>query len=107
MSWYQIVVYALCFVCYVISVFFIRKTGKRNRALADLVDIAAIVQKIPDYVNQAESMFGAERGAAKLSYVLQCLQLACLESGVSFEAYREELSNEVEAVLSTPQKKTC
>lgn len=105
MAWYQILVYGLCLLCYILSVIFVSKSSKRSRALASLVDLASIVQKIPDYINQAESMFGAERGAAKLSYVLQCLQLACLEADVSFEAYKDQLVFEIESVLSTPQKK--
>lgn len=85
-----------------LGVFFSRKSSKQAKVVA----LAKVVQQIPAAVSEAEKLFTASgSGAAKLSYVLGKLELACVRTGVDYESNAEGLKGEVEAVLSTPQKK--
>ena len=67
------------------------------------VKLAKILQALPSYIQEAESIFGARTGVAKLAYVLNKINIDCLSSGVAFNS--EEWTVEIEDILSTPQKK--
>lgn len=68
--------------------------SKRNTHLFE------VVSKIPDFVTEAEQLFGAGMGSAKLSYVLRLIECACIQTGVAYD--RSIFSAEVERVLHTP-----
>ena len=67
------------------------------------VKLAQILQSLPSYIQEAESIFGAGFGAAKLSYVLNKVNIDCLSQGLGFNS--EQWTVEIEDILSTPQKK--
>lgn len=75
------------------------KAGKKNK----LVKLAKIVQTIPESINEAEQVLGPGTGSAKLTYVLNKLNIKCLQAGIDFDELG--LTQEIENVLATPQKK--
>lgn len=75
------------------------KTGKKEK----IIKLAKIVKQIPDIINEAEELLGAGNGKAKLSYVLNKLNIKCLQFGIEFD--EQGLTEEVEKILETPQKK--
>lgn len=68
-----------------------------------IIDKSIIFQRIPDYIVEAENLFGPGNGPAKLSYVLNKLHIDFLENGLVFD--KVVATEQVEAVLETPQKK--
>lgn len=90
---------------------FTAKTAKEKEELLtkykNFVELAKIVQKIPEYISKAEKLFPstdtAKYGAAKLEYVLKELQLLCISNSIEYQ--EEALIYEIEKVLSTPQRK--
>lgn len=76
---------------------------KRNGALSASVKLATIVQTLPSLISEAEKIFGSKSGAAKLSYVLNRVEINCLRNNVDFNL--DDFTYEVERILSTPQKK--
>ena len=83
----------------IIALIKIKKSNKQTK----LVSLAKIVQKIPEYIKEAESIFGSKTGQAKLRYVLNSLQVECLKANIEYQ--EEELKVEIENILSTPEKK--
>lgn len=85
------------------------ETAKREIAEAEndhlhhLVELAKIVQKIPNFINEAEEIIGDGKGLAKLKYVLNNIQMQCQLAEIEFN--EEEFKEEVEKILETPQKK--
>lgn len=75
------------------------KSSKKER----IVKLAKIVQKIPGLINESEELFGEKCGKAKLNYVLNQLNIECIQNGIEFD--KSGLAASVENVLSTPQKK--
>ena len=75
------------------------KTNKNEKT----VKLAKIVQTIPETINEAEELLGSGNGKAKLSYVLNKLNIKCLQVGIEFD--ENGLTEEVEKILETPQKK--
>lgn len=69
-----------------------------------LTTILQIIAKIPTYCSQAEKIFGAGTGAMKLQYVLNKINIDCVNLGVTFD--EEEMTTQIEAVLTAPQKKS-
>lgn len=71
------------------------------------VELAKIVQKIPELVSRAERLFPStddtKYGPAKLEYVLKELQILCISNSVEYQ--EAALKYEIEKVLSTPQRK--
>ena len=67
------------------------------------VKLAKILQVLPAYIQEAEAIFGAKTGVAKLAYVLNKVNMDCIKDRVDFNA--EEWTTEVEDILTTPQKK--
>lgn len=76
----------------------IRK-GKKCKS----VELAKVVQKIPEYITEAEQIIGDKKGIAKLQYVLNKIQLQCQINGIDYK--ENEFKFEVEKILETPQKK--
>lgn len=72
----------------------------------NIVELAKIVQKIPELIIRAEKLFPstdtAKYGTAKLEYVLKELQILCIQKSVEYQ--EEALVYEIEKVLSTPTK---
>lgn len=65
--------------------------------------ILGIMSKIPAFVSEAEKVFGAKQGSAKLNWVLTKLQIECVKTKVKLSD--EELTQAIESTLETPQKK--
>ena len=98
----------------VISCFTTKKSKKavntikaENTSLLQVNSLAKIVQKIPDYVNQAEKLFPSDGefkfGAQKLAWVLQKIEIDCIYANIDF--HEREFVFEIKRILSTPQEK--
>lgn len=55
------------------------------------------------FIAEAEDLFGAGNGAAKLNYVLNKVHIKCLELSLPYDEV--EFKKCVEEILATPQKK--
>lgn len=75
------------------------KKGKKCKS----VELAKVVQKIPEYITEAEQIIGASKGVAKLQYVLNKIQLQCQINGINYT--ENQFKYEIEKILETPQKK--
>lgn len=67
-----------------------------------------ILRLLPGLINQAEIQFGCGNGSAKLQFVLDLLQSVLTEMGYGGETIQSYLpfaKDQVEVILSTPQKK--
>lgn len=80
----------------VASIFTTSKKNKKARTLE-------ILANVTDYVKQAETIFGTGNGTAKLQWVLTKVQIDCVKNNLKITD--AEISNEVEKVLETPEKK--
>ena len=82
-------------------------TEAKTKKLKQIVELAKIVQKIPDLVIEAENMFPTNQnikyGNQKMTYVLKEIQLECIQKNVEFD--KEAFKYEIEKILETPQKK--
>ena len=78
------------------------KTKKANQ----VVNLAKVIQKIPEHVCAAEELIGPGNGEKKLLIVLEKIKLDCLKLQVDYEAQEEDLKVEIEKILDAPQKKT-
>lgn len=72
--------------------------GKKTKTLNN------ILSKIPEYINEAESIFGSGFGIAKLSYVTNKVQIDCVKSNIKISD--SDIQSKIESTLSTPQSKT-
>lgn len=90
---------AITAVSIIIAVYKTIKTKNKQK----IVELAKIVQTIPDIINEAEEVLGSGTGKAKLTYALNKLNIKCLQAGIEFD--EQGLTEEIENVLSTPQKK--
>lgn len=79
------------------------KTKSNVERLCSITKIARVLQKLPDFINQAEESVGSGNGATKKTLVLQNAEIACSKEGVAFDS--EGFNSEIERLLSTPQKK--
>lgn len=77
------------------------KTKKAKK----IVNLAKVVQKIPGHIKEAEQLIGDGNGDKKLAVVMEKIKIDCLELAVDYESNIEGLTQEVEKVLDTPQKK--
>lgn len=75
---------------------------KKNKK-GKIVQLAKICQKISNYINEAEKIFGSGTGSAKLAYVLNKVQIECITNKVEYN--EDQWKGEIERTLSTPQKK--
>lgn len=58
---------------------------------------------LPVFISEAEEMFGAGNGIAKLNYVLNKIHIKCLELSLPYD--EKEIKTQIEEILETPQKK--
>lgn len=65
--------------------------------------VSAILAKIPNYIIEAETIFGGGTGKAKLAYVLNKIQVDCVKANINIS--EEVLTQQIENVMETPQKK--
>lgn len=94
----SIVTAALALAFGIIDIFLaIRK--KRN------VSLYKIIEKIPIFIDEAESCLGESHGVQKLVYVLSKIQNECVLQGVKYNKNEEAFKSIIEDILSTPQKK--
>lgn len=80
---------------------------KRPTKVIDTIQ-GLILRLLPGLINQAEIKFGSGNGSGKLSFVLQSLKEVLSELGYGDEVVAPYLSfvkDQVEVILSTPQKK--
>lgn len=80
----------------IFNIITLSKKGKKATALS-------ILSAIPDYVTQAESIFGAGNGQAKLQWVLTKVQIDAVKANINIED--SEIKARVESVMEAPQKK--
>lgn len=67
------------------------------------VKLAQIMQTLPSYIKEAETVFGGNTGAAKLVYVLNKVCIDCIKNHLDYN--QDDWTVEIEEILSTPQKK--
>lgn len=79
------------------------KSSKTKTEAKKKIEITKIIQKLPEYINEAEKVLGTGTGLAKLNYVLNYIHVDCLDAGIEF--LKDQWQYEVENILSTPQKK--
>lgn len=99
--WTTIATTAISIITTVISVFANKNKNKSQK----LVELAKIVQKLPGYIQEAETIFGAGTGTAKMAYVLNKVQLDCITNKVEYN--EEQFKGEIENILTTPEKKAA
>lgn len=83
----------------ILSIVYNNKKTKSQK----IVELAKVVQKLPGYITEAESIFGAGTGTAKMAYVLNKVQIDCLTSKIEYN--EEQIKGEIENILATPEKK--
>ena len=79
------------------------KLAKQNGITLEENAISEIINKLPKFIADAEQIFGSGTGLAKLSYVLDKVQLECVKSNVTFD--ERYMTEQIENILSTPEKK--
>ena len=76
------------------------KNKKTNEILEELQKTSEIFAKVPKYINQAEQIFGAKTGLAKLEFVLSKIQVDCARANINIE--EQEMVKKIEEILATP-----
>lgn len=89
------IVAVLSLLSLIISIIIIIIKAKKNGNIKGVLDL---VNLIPNLVVQAEKLFGAGNGTAKLNYVLTELRVYALEHNISVT--NEDLKLQVESVVS-------
>lgn len=82
-----------------ISFILMNKSNKRNNKLL------RVFQVLPVIIDEAEQLFQALKGSgdSKLKYVLEKLQVICTEVNINYD--EDFWKQQIENMLSTPQKK--
>ena len=80
-----------------------RKLSGESRALSSVVGLSEIYNELPNYIKEAEELFGSGFGVAKMSYVLLKAQSKCLSYSLPYN--EDIIKTKVESILSTPQSK--
>lgn len=93
----------LTLICSIIKIL---KEKNKTKKANQIVNLAKVLQKIPEHVCAAEELIGPGNGEKKLLIVLEKIKLDCLKLQVDYEAQEENLKVEIEKILDTPQKKT-
>lgn len=82
-----------------ITVFpFLRSKFKK---LSKSDDLLSILETLPSYISEAESLF--DNGRSKLAYVLQKVHLDCVANKYTYD--ETLIMSYIEDILETPQKK--
>ena len=97
--WISIVTTAIGIITTIITIIINKSKSKSQK----LVELAKIVQKLPGYIQEAETIFGTGTGTAKMAYVLNKVQLDCIQNKVEYS--EEQFKGEIENILATPEKK--
>lgn len=79
------------------------KKRKTSKNLSTSLQKLEIIEKIPKYVGEAEKVFGAGSGYAKLQYVLNKLQVDFAVANLKYD--ETEMTGKIESILDTPEKK--
>lgn len=96
---YQVVSIVGCALALFFAVIDVVVSARKKRN----VSLYKIMQKIPGFILEAESILFNASGPSKLAYVLNCIQNACVMNHVKYN--KEAFTQEVENLLATPQKK--
>lgn len=80
-----------------------KKKSKQTEKANQKVEYAKIIQKLPEYIKEAETIFGSGNGTAKKIFVLNNIQIDCLKANIEY--LQTEFEYEIEKILETPQKK--
>ena len=96
---YQVVSIVGCALACFFAVIDVLVSARKKRN----VSLYKIMQKIPSFILEAESVLSSGSGSSKLAYVLARIQNECILHHVKYD--EEAFSKEIENVLSTPQKK--
>lgn len=94
--WLPVITAAIGAITTIISII---ASNKKNKA-QKLVELAKVVQKLPEYINEAETIFGGGTGIAKMTYVLNKVQTACMLNKVEYN--ENQFKVEIEKILATP-----
>lgn len=97
--WTTIATSAISIVSTIIAIF----TNKKKNKSQKIVTLAKIVQKLPEFIQEAEKIFGAGTGTAKKAWVLNKIQMECLQNKIEYN--ESEFGFEIEKILTTPTKK--
>lgn len=101
--WIQIVGYVLAIVAFCWTIISELKSRKITKSDA----LKTIINKIPEFVAEAEKIFGSKTGLAKNRYALNLAQTECIKSNILLtENITNQLSSQIEKILETPQKKS-
>ena len=65
--------------------------------------VLSLWDKVPVYITQAEQIFGAKTGLAKLEFVLSKVQTDCVK--LNLDVSDEEIKSHIEEILATPTTK--
>ena len=94
--WLPVVTAAIGAITTIITI--IANNKKKNAQ--KMVELAKVVQKLPEFINEAETIFGSGTGTAKMAYVLNKVQMACMQNNVEFN--ENQFKVEIEKILNTP-----
>lgn len=96
----------LSFIGFVISsIMWLFQRRKQGKSLK-LIDVYQKVMEIPNLVAEAEEIYpGQGLGSLKMQYVLNKLEISCVKSGIDYDSFKEDFVEQIEEVLSAPQKK--
>ena len=95
--------YILSAIAIIVSIALKIKGSKTNAELQTEKANTTVFDKVSEVVAEAEKIFKAGNGYAKLSYALNKLQMIAIQVGAKVSA--DDLKAKIEAVLTTPQKK--
>lgn len=95
--------YVATFVMALASIFAKKKDKGKRKVLEYDNAVREVLDKVPEFVVEAEKIFGAGNGTAKLIFVKTRLQCEAISRGVVID--EDTLVDEIEKILATPQKK--
>lgn len=90
----------------IINIIIFIKKQKTNKSLSSAIaenGCAEIFNKLPNFITEAEQIFGAGTGIAKLAYVLNKVQMECIKLNITYD--EEATKKQIETILATPEKK--
>ena len=94
--WTTVASSAIGIITTIIAIF----TNKKKSRSQKVVELAKVVQKLPGYIQEAESIFGGGTGTAKMAWVLSKAQMECLANKVQYN--EKQFKVEIENILATP-----
>lgn len=99
-EWLPIIAASISILITIVSIIFsLSKCGKTKRATL----LISIFEELPNFIIEAEGIYGKGLGKAKLSYVLNKIHFLCNDYCLD---YNEELyTNYINKILDTPSCK--